>query len=400
MNISLKALVITGILAVLAGVGSAIAVAPYQAILNQEVEELISPVPSNSKPEELTKREGDLEIHGFFPYWLLGKVSRESLDAVDEAVYFALEISEDGSIQEKLTPQELEPGWNAFQKDLFASTLAKRSSPIAKTSLLVHLSSEKKIDQVLEKPQEHAQNLMDDVIPLMKDGGFKDLNLDIESFIGASPEKRDAMIVFFQTVKDELVENKAGTLTIELTVPSLTKQHLIDPIRTTPIADFLVLMAYDYHYRDSYVSGPVAPVGGAEERWSQDVAQSLDQLLAIAPPEKVLLGIPLYGYEWETLSGQPLAPTIPGTGKTATLARITTQKSECTECQEGREPLSQSPYIVFPPSEESAFQHIFYEDSAALTAKLELAEDRGIKGVAFWAMGYENEILLKPLSNF
>jgi spore germination protein YaaH len=67
------------------------------------------------------------------------------------------------------------------------------------------------------------------------------------------------------------------------------------------IADNIVLMAYDYHSTSSFVTGPVAPLSGAGIMSEYDVTAAVEKTLDLIPPQKLVLGIPLYGYEWETL---------------------------------------------------------------------------------------------------
>src|SRR5437762_3350122 len=61
--------------------------------------------------------------------------------------------------------------------------------------------------------------------------------------------------------------------------------------------DFLCLMTYDQHTTWT-VPGPVAG-------WNWTVA-NLDYALRVVPPQKLALGIPLYGYHWFT--GTPIKP--------------------------------------------------------------------------------------------
>ena len=54
-------------------------------------------------------------------------------------------------------------------------------------------------------------------------------------------------------------------------------------------ADRVVVMAYDWHWAFS-APGPIAPTW-----WVDDV---LDYATSVVPPEKLALGVGLYGYDW------------------------------------------------------------------------------------------------------
>ena len=164
------------------------------------------------------------------------------------------------------------------------------------------------------------------------------------------------------------------------------------------IADYLVLMAYDFHYIHSYLAGPVAPIGGVERVREYDVETALKETLNIVPPEKIILGIPLYGYEWETISDKPGAPTIPGSGATASNRRITELLASCDDCIKVFDEQAKQPYVIFPDGD--CYHQIYYEDEQSIKEKLKLAEEHKIGGVALWALGYEGENLLEPLKAY
>lgn len=337
---------------------------------------------------------------GFLPYWLLNKAEPASLQKLNRITYFGLVVNPDGTLQEKSNPQEAEPGWHQLETGNFTDKIKNVTKNSADYSLLIHQANEASISALLQDPKGHAVTLVNSVEPLMKEHGFTDLNLDIESFRTATPEAQARMTDFLREVKTQMTEKKLGTLTTELTVASLVNDALMKPAEVGEISDYVVLMAYDFRYTGSYLAGAVAPIGGTGEKIEYDVAKSIELATNIIPPEKIILGIPLYGYEWETMSYDPESPVIPGTGKTATASRMEEVLNTCTECIKGRDELTGSPYVYLPPNEDSAIQQIYYEDQESLQKKLELAKQHKLGGVAFWAIGYESNDLLNPVRKY
>ncbi|MEO8581930.1 MAG: glycosyl hydrolase family 18 protein [Patescibacteria group bacterium] len=338
-------------------------------------------------------------VNGFLPYWLLTKATPESLRQLNKITYFGLEIDSDGTLVDKSTPQEAEPGWHKLANGDFTQIVSPLKGN-SDYSLLLHQSNEASISALLSEPVVHAGNLVSAVEPLMKQHGFTDLNIDIESFRTASPEAQVRMSTFLREVKAQLNIRKLGTLTTELTVASLVKQALMNPTEIGEISDHVVLMAYDFRYTGSFTSGAVAPIGGAGEKIEYDIVKSVQLASQVIPSEKLQLGIPLYGYEWETLSYDPESPVVPGTGKTATSNRISELLKTCTDCITGRDELTGSPYLILPPNEDSAVQQIYYEDQESIQKKLDLAKQYKLGGVAFWAIGYETPELLTPIRKY
>ena len=339
------------------------------------------------------------QVVGFLPYWLVGRAQNSYKNKVTTLTYFSLTIDSDGKILKLTNPQEEEPGWTTLKKDSLQERLTQTKKEKMTISLLVHNSDEKSIAKLLENPVLSAQNLISEVAPMMKQTGFTDLNIDIESFQNASESTQVPFTQFLKEVKNGVTQNNLGTLTVELTPISLIKTRLTNPKEIGEIADFVVLMAYDYHYANSYLAGPVAPVGGAGTVREFDVETAIQQALNIMPENKIILGIPLYGYEWDTIDNTPGAPTVPGTGKTASTRRVEEEMlGSCDKCTKGMEKEAQQPFIIIP--ENSYFRQVFYENKDSLNKKLDLVKKYKLGGIALWALGYEDNSILNPLIYF
>lgn len=337
-------------------------------------------------------------IIGFMPYWLLDKAKESYKPYLTTLAYYALTINPDGTIQEKVNDIEEEPGWTTFKKDELQKILAQAKKDGLKTSLLIFTVNEEDIASLVSDPPQSATNLLNNVVPIMEEHKFSDLNMDIESFTKASPSSQLKYAQFLREVKNGLSENNLGTLTVDITPESLIKPRLTKASYISDIADYIVLMGYDYHYIYSAVSGPVGPIGGGRSIYEYDVEIALNLALQTIPPEKLILGIPLYGYEWETIESTPGSAIIPFSGKTASARRIEEILKDCDNCIKGIDETGQQPYIIIP--ENNYYRQIYYEDENSLSKKLELAQKYNLAGVAFWALGYESTNILEPLKSF
>ncbi len=338
------------------------------------------------------------KIIGFQPFWLLKRADKPYEKYINTLTYFGLTLKSDGTILKLVNPQEEEPGWTTLKSEHFQKRLKQANKKHLINSLLIHNANEASISALLKKPEEHADNLIADVKPIMKKHNFTNLNLDIESFKKASESAQIQYTSFVKEVKNGLVENDLGTLTVEITPISLFAPRLTKVEELGKIADYLVLMAYDFHYIHSFYTGPVSPIGGAPQVREFDVKTSLQETLNKVPAEKVILGIPLYGYEWETLTNQPGAATIPGGGSTASNRRITELLASCDNCAYLFDDFARQPYLAFPDGDY--FHQIYYENQRSIKEKLELAEEYKIGGVALWALGYEGKKILEPLKSY
>lgn len=338
------------------------------------------------------------QVVGFQPFWLLKRADKPYEKYINTFTYFGLTLDNDGTVIKLVNPQEEEPGWTTLKSDRFQKRLNQAKKNNLNPSLLIHNANQASISALLKKPEKHAQNLIADVSPIMQKHGFSDLNLDIESFKEASESAQLQYTSFVKEVKNGMDKNNLGTLTVEVNPTSLVKPRLTKVDELGKIVDHFVVMAYDFHYIYSYFTGPVAPIGGAPKVREYDIKTALTEMVNVVPAEKIILGIPLYGYEWETINDQPGAATIPGGGSIASNRRTREVLASCDNCLKAFDDQAKQPYIIFPDGDY--FHQIFYEDEQSIKEKLKLAEEYGIGGIALWALGYEGDDILNPLKGY
>lgn len=339
-------------------------------------------------------------IVGFQPYWLLDKADKNYIPYLTTYAYYGLALDNDGTVVKLANADEEDPGWTTLKGENLNKRMKQAKSEHLNLSLLVYTSKEATISSILEDPKKSARNLVADIEPVMKKFGFTDLNLDIESFKEATEGSRLKFTAFVDSVKKELVQNKLGTLTLDISPSAFVKSFIINPADIGGIADFIILMAYDYHYSGSFLSGPVAPIGGVGKYWEFDVESGIREALKTVPPHKIILGIPLYGYEWETLSDKPNSAVIPGGSSTASNRRAEKLLSECKNCVKSTDEVHKETSIVFPDPDGDFFHQIFYEDKDSLSRKIELVRKYNLGGIALWALGYEGDDILSPLLQY
>ncbi len=355
---------------------------------------------SPSVSTEIIKEFSHKQTIGFLPYWLTGKAKNDYSEYITTLTYFGLTIDGQGHILKLINEQEEDPGWNALRSgkmDNFFTTAKKNST---KLSLLIFSAEEDQIGELISRPKEHAKNVIEEVAPIMKKNGFTDLNLDIESVRTASEEARKNFTEFVKEIKKGLDKNKLGTLTVDVSPTALYKNYLINPKAIAPAIDYLVLMTYDYHYQGSSVSGPVAPLQGAGTISEFDVEVAVKDSLKFMPQNKIIMGIPLYGYEWETIDDTPRSAVIPGTGITASNARVETFLESCTTCTAKFDEVAKESYLIYKEEETGVYHQIFYPDKQAMQKKTDFAMEHNIGGVAVWALGYEGKTILEPLKDY
>jgi len=163
-------------------------------------------------------------------------------------------------------------------------------------------------------------------------------------------------------------------------------------------ADRIFLMGYDYHYAGSDVgaSAPLDRRDGAEQDlpWSLDLYESVG-----VPVEKTILGLPLYGMRWR-VEGPELGASRLGDGAIwvpADNPKFLADPPAPPELDpiEIVEFYSVAPTVSPEPGDSRAtagWQAIYVDSPQTLEPKMVLADDRGLAGAGFWAIGYERGI--------
>lgn len=340
------------------------------------------------------------QVVGFLPYWLLNQAQTDYSQDLTTLTYFALNVNGNGNIVKLINPQQEEPGWNALDSGKLTAFFNNAKKNHIKLSLLISSGDASAINQLMEKPQQHANALIKDVTPIMKQYGFNDLNLDIEYTTHASAAAQMHFTQFVQTVDQELNQQHLGTLTVEISPTDAIQPNLINLQAITPYVNTIILMAYDYHSTASFVTGPVAPVSGAGVDLEYDVTTAVEEALQAIPPNKLILGMPLYGYEWETLNTAIRSAIIPGSGVIASNNRMESFLPDCTTCSTYFDNESQEMYVVYRDSQTGTYHQIYFPDDQSVTADVTLANKENLVGVALWALGYEGDSMLSPLTAY
>lgn len=361
---------------------------------------LLSPLVQNSDDTAPLSQNKDQEyiVYGFVPYWNLKKTIVQP--EITHLAYFSLPISDAGELDGISSKVSDDPDADISSKRWRSELLddvVGDLQPGQKFTVTLTQFDKEVIETFLGTPA--AQDRFQVALRSFLQNTTRPvagINIDIEYAGDASPELRGQYVEFVrrtrQTMDDHAKSKRISPLQLSASVfASSASKHLIwDLPALVPYLDQVVVMAYDFHRQSSPVAGPVAPVFGAKEVWDNDIVLHLKEFLKVMPAEKVLLGVPFYGYEWETTAAEPRSLTFPGTGGTASYGRVREllQDPEYFPITQGWDDIALSPYLTYLKDDK---QHVvYYEDARSLSYKLELVTGLRLGGIAIWALGYED----------
>lgn len=338
------------------------------------------------------------EVIGFLPFWLLPKAKDDYFQYINNLSVFSFVVGPDGSIKKFEKPTEGEPGYFSLLNGKFDNNIKIAKKHDMKLSLVLFSGNDEDIDAMIDNPTLSATNLTSEVISIAKKYGFDELNLDIEKVTDSSAEAQLKFKDFVSKVREETNKNSLS-LTIDVTASSFIKTtNLVDPKNISDYVDKVIIMAYDYHYTGSSVTGPVAPETGGGVVSEYDVETAVKEAIKITDPKKIILGIPLYGYEWESISGFPRSATIPSSGLIISNKRAEEFLQGCASCEAEFDQTDKEMHVIYKDSDSGFYHQIFYPEITAMRSKLDLVKKYDLGGVALWALGYEGDTILEPLS--
>jgi spore germination protein YaaH len=369
-----------------------VATASLSLWLNWEIP-LVSPIDAGSKFSFLSnpnyRSQDNKIIYGFLPYWNINTVTLQ--DELTHLGYFSLTIDAKGNFIES-TNGEVDMGLRRLNTDEFLDIGNSLIENDKQVEIVITQFNHGDIVAFLgsKSAQEKFFRNLDSVLLAYPING---VNIDFETSGKTDQKLRDHMTEFMKDLRTHLDSRYADMqISIDVYASAAKNPQLWDIAAITPYVDYIVVMAYDFHRSSSPRAGPIAPLFGGKDLWDGDINQYLQAFLAIVPNEKILLGIPFYGYGWQTTSSDPQSHTFPNTGGTFSYNRVSKlieERGQVLGVEEYWSEEALSPYIVY--KEDGQTYIVYYENSRSISYKLDYVNQLNLGGVAIWALGYEGD---------
>lgn len=211
-------------------------------------------------------------------------------------------------------------------------------------------------------------NLINNIVELTRRKGYGGVNIDFEQ-VGA--EDRDLFTGFLRELKNRLDEHG---LLLTIAVPPKTSEDIpwvrgYDYGGIGAIVDLMFIMTYDWHHTESS-PGPVAPIN--------EVRNTIKFAVERVPREKIILGVPLYGYEWAI----PYTATSSGSAisnEDATNIAMTHQSPiQYSEQYE-------TPFFRYV-DQSGQMHEVWFEDVRSMSEKMKLVREFNIQGTGAWQL--------------
>jgi spore germination protein len=290
-------------------------------------------------------------------------------DVGDNLTYvniFSYHVNEDGTI----VPLE-------GDEPIISAAYSKRVAPLMVLTNFTEGQFSVDVATKILNDEALQDKLLDEAIAIMKEKGYLGLDFDFE-YLGA--ENRQPYIDFLKKAKNRLKEeDERYILTVALApkikddqVGVLYEGH--DYKEIGKIVDFIFFMTYEW----GWSGGPPRAVSPLNE-----VRKVMNYAIENVPRDKIMMGMPLYGYDWTLpfVKGGKFAKSI---GFKDAVAIADKYNQEIRYDKE-----AQAPYFRYT-DEEGKEHEVWFDDARSIQAKLNLVKELGLRGFFYWVLANES----------
>jgi spore germination protein YaaH len=315
---------------------------------------------------------------GFIPYWSFSEMNSYPYTHLTEIIYFGVTVDEDGSFI-RTEDGKADLGWYRLYSEKFNTLKGLANQNGTKVSVALKPKKTEYIGAIVRNPDAQKQ-LRREIKRLIILRDLDGINIDFEFAHGDDEELSDAYFYFIAELFTSLRQEFPDLVLSFDEFPNTIVHANEDPVQSALAAsDYYLIMGYDFHAGRSGNSGPVAPLRGKDGEINS-LAGTLDVAKQRYHMAEFILGIPLYGYQWQTETAERNSIVIPNTAEVVTYDQSKTFPSSEVQWDE----LAQSPWYHY--EEEGNQYQVYFENSRSIREKIRLAEEYGLSGVGFWAI--------------
>jgi spore germination protein YaaH len=320
------------------------------------------------------------QVYGYLPYWRLnaGTATQINYDLVSTIAFFGLGIKATGDI---------DMAWRGTTAYLSADAAAVTNAAHAKgvrvvpTFQLFDSGSLLKLTAFLGSAAAQDRFIAQ-ALNLMERRSADGANFDFEPMPAAQTPQYLAFLAKFNAAMDARFPGATLVNATSAGAPSTLITGLV------PIVDQMFVMTYNYRWTGSTVTGAIAPLDHA----TRNVKIHMNRFMAYAPREKLILGVPYYGYDWPVTSPVPNATVQADKTKYGAVTSVTYASARAflaahPEVIRQYDALEGSAFYSYWNAAKGTWRQVYFEDEQSAAAKYEYAISTGFAGVGIWTLG-------------
>ena len=359
-------------------------------------EELLSPLHS-AKP--------GYEVFGFAPHWTFDKLDSIDFETLTTLAYFGIEAKVDGNLD------TASRGYEVFMSEKATNLFKKAHKNGTRVVLTITQMDNDNIKAILDD-QALQESIIQQTVAMVKNRGIDGVNIDFEYVGNPGKEYQDKFSAFSRNLTNRVHSEIPGSRVTASVYASAVKDPKMYNIRTLSEAtDGIFMMAYDFAVAGSKNAIPTAPLYGYKEgKYWYDISTAVDAFLTQMPSNKLILGVPWYGYNYAVEAPEVKTATTKGyysyykKGKrtysqfnplkshaqTYTLVKknLHDLNTDITDLQEGFDEIGKVSWKAY--QEDGKWRMVFIDDVRSQAYKYDFAKEKNLAGVGMWALGFDD----------
>lgn len=352
---------------------------PFLALLWALAASACAPGPAPGPP--VPAGDGSFFVAGYHPWWAGESWRTYPLEVLDRVYLFELEIAGDGAIADAR-------GWPRRWRELGAAA-SRAGADIVPTLTLPDPGT---FQALFADPDRRTRLVQEAVAAVEAFPGAAGLHLDVEIFSPVDPVARDGYTAFVAELV-RVMRRRLPGLPVSGFLLAFDPGEAYNEAALAQLLDYVVVQGYDLHYLDGPRSGPLSPLAGWGGLNLEGVVERLDR--QGVPRGRVVLSLPLYGYEWPTVDDEPGAATrgpgviLPLTAPPEVLPGLPRALDRAERYGVRQDGAGGGRRYAW--RDETGWYQGWYDDAGTLAAKVAWARGEGLGGVAFFPLSYASD---------
>lgn len=349
---------------------------------------LISPTQS-LRPIEVSK--SNKEVFGFAPYWNFGKLDGIDFNTLTTLAYFGVPVDGNGNLVRD------DVGYQTFKSHQATELFSRAHQSGTRVVLTLTQMNNGPILALMDNPDAKS-NMINQAVDEVQKRGIDGVNVDFEYNGDPGQDYRDKFSQFIANLTTAMHnQNPDSKVTVSVYAASVKEPKIYDVGALAKNSDGVFMMAYDFANASSGNAIPTAPLYGYKQgQYWYDVSTAVDDFLTQMPPQKLILGVPWYGYDYLVYSPQVKASTIPYWGSSSTMQTYATAADNLKpdapgilNYQTGWDNLGEVGWKAYYDPNTGSWRMLFIDDTKSLSLKYDLAKNKNLEGIGIWALGFD-----------
>jgi hypothetical protein len=305
------------------------------------------------------------QVVGFLPDWEVGSFTPDYGD-LTTLIYWSVSLASGGSISHS------GQGWSTLTSADLGFDISQAHAAGDRVLLTVFCESPSVIHSVASHPSTAGPHLAKSVAALLTAGRLDGVDLDIE---GDSTQDREGFVRFVASFSRELgaLDPRWSIVLDTYPTSAFDPFGFFDVKALARYVDELFVMAYDM--QDPGIASATAPLANAD----LNDAMTLAEYTSVVPARRIVLGIPLYGYDF------PSANKFDGAETTGTPVAVSYADVVAAGRPPKWDPATETAFTVF--RRDGKWHQTWFDDPVSIALKSALAAQYGCAGVGVWELG-------------